>query len=122
MNASAIQAEFAASGVPAGEGLVYDDRTALKFISRAQEEGLAISAVEMVQPGEAGRIAPPRQRILADAERLKSWDQARSFIEMLAGRGLYFLVVIESPWSTRLARVRSVVGGLIRDQTSHPLP
>lgn len=121
MNKRSLHAEFVPAGHWGGEVPVYDDQTALEIIGRAQEVGLAVSGIEMVQPEELDRVDLPRPGILRDAERASSWVQARSFVEMLAGRGLYFAVVIESPWSTRLARVRSFARMIVHDNTSHPV-
>lgn len=122
MNARDLYAGFPPSAGRVGRLPVHDDRTALAFVDRARQAGLAISAIEMLRGDELGSVEPPAARILGGAERMSSWDDARSFIEMVAGRGLHFLVVVESPWSTRLARVRSAVSMLVRDSTSHRLP
>lgn len=122
MNARDLYAEFRPSAGRVGQLPVHDDRTALAFVDRARQAGLAISAVEMFRADALRIVEPPPARILGGAERMSSWDEARSFLEMVAGRGLLFLVVVESPWSTRLARVRSTVSMLVRDSTSHRLP
>lgn len=122
MNAKDIYLEFAAVGTPAGPALILDDHAALELITRAQQAGLAISEIEMVRPADLAHVDPLPRRMLRDAERFSSWNQARSFVEMLAGRGLYFLVAIESPWSTRLARLRSFVRMLVRDNTATRMP
>ncbi len=115
MTAKGLYEEFAAAGTTAGAALVFDDHTALELINRAQQAGLAISGIEMVRPTELGSVEPLPAQFLRDSERVSSWSDARSFVEMLAGRGVYFLVALESPWSTRLARLRSLVRMLVRD-------
>ena len=120
MTAKGLYEEFAAAGTTAGAALVFDDHTALELIKRAQEAGLAISDIDMVRPTELDSVLPAR--FLRDPERVSSWNDARSFVEMLGGRGLYFQVVLESAWSTRLARLRSAMRTVARDNTSSRLP
>ncbi len=122
MNAKSLYAEFAAAGTTAGAALVFDDHTAFELINRAQQAGLAISGIEMVRPTELGSVELLPARFLRDPERVLSWSDARSFVEMLAGRGVYFLVALESPWSTRLARLRSLVRMVVRDNTASRWP
>ena len=78
MNAGDLHAEFRPSAGQSGQLPVYDDRTALTFVDRARQAGLAISAVEMLRADELGSVEPPAARILGAAERMSSWDEARS--------------------------------------------
>ena len=122
MTAKGLYEDFAAAGTTAGAALVFDDHTALELVKRAQEAGLAISDIDMVRPTELDSVKLLPARFLRDPERVSSWNDARSFVEMLAGRGLYFQVVLESAWSTRLARLRSAMRTVARDNTSSRLP
>ncbi len=117
-----LYAKFASSAMMAGSVRVFDEHTALELIASAQEAGLAISDIEMVRSTDLNSVEPLPSRILDDAERALSWTQARSFVDMLAGRELYFVVVIESPWSTRMARIRAFLRMLVRDNTTTRLP
>ena len=83
---------------------------------------MAIAGIEMVHPGELDRREPLASRIVQRSARTASWNQARSYVEMLAGRGLYFQVALESRWSTRLARVREFMRLMGRDATSSRIP
>ena len=120
VNAKGLHQEFAAQALAVGSVFLFDEEATLDLISRAQQEGLAVSGIEMVRRADADRCEPLRGRMLRDSERLASWGQARSFVEMLAGRGLYFQVVFESPWSTRLARLRFMMRTVSHDSTSFP--
>ena len=120
VNAKGLHLEFAARALAVGSVFLFDEEAILDLIIRAQQEGLAISGIEMVRRADADRCELLRGRILRDSERRASWRQARSFVEMLAGRGLYFQIVFESPWSTGLARLRFMMRTLFHDNTSFP--
>ena len=122
MNAKSLYSEFAAKGTGAGPATVFDEYTALDLVNRAHQGGLAISGIEMVRPAELDDVEPLPGRVLRDSERLLSWSQARSFVEMLAGKGLYFQVALETPWSRRLAQLRSLGRMLVRDNTTSRVP
>jgi hypothetical protein len=118
VNAKQLSAKFADVGTSIGPLTFFDEHVALAFIRCAQESGLAISRVEMAGSDELHHVDRMPARILPDSERRTSWAHARSFVEMLAGRGLYFVVSLESPWSTRMARLRSMIRMVVRDNTS----
>jgi hypothetical protein len=122
MNAKELRREFATAAVATDPTFVYDERTALDLIARAQEEDVAIARIEMVRAEDLGRMEPPERRVLRDADRRASWRTAQSHVEMLAGRGLYFEVSLESAWSTTVARTRSFLRKLVFDGTSARLP
>ncbi len=122
MNAKRLASEFAATAIRTGPVFVLDEPTTLDLISRAQQENVAISGIDMVRPGDLDSFEPLENRLLSHLERLSSWRDARSFVEMLGGRGLYFQVMLESAWSTRLARLRSAMRTVVRDNTSSRLP
>ncbi len=106
MNGHRLQSEFAARGRRVGHVIVFDERTALNLIDRAEEKYVAVSAVESVRAEDLASYEPPSADAMNEAERLRSWASARDFVEMLAGRGLYFDVVFESRLATYFARLR----------------
>ena len=108
VSAKALRSELEGLGVTAGRTTVYDDRTALALIGRAEDEHVAVVGVEPVWRGHLSAYARPPARRLGDVERLRSWDSARAFVDALAGRGLYFDIVLEQPLATWLAKVRYV--------------
>ena len=122
MNAKRLTSEFAATAIRTAPALVLDEPTTLDLISRARQAKVAISGIDMVRPGDLDSFEPLENRLLSHLERLSSWRDARSFVEMLGGRGLYFQVMLESVWSTRLARLRSAMHTIARDNTSSRLP
>ena len=99
-------AEFDAQGLRAGSIVIFDERTALALLGRAEKEYIAVAGIDQVSPGERHRYEPLGGRRLADLERLVSWRQARSFVEALSGRGLYFEVVLERPLRTHVAKLK----------------
>ncbi len=122
MTAKRLASEFAATAIRTGPVFVLDEPTTLHLISRAQQENVAISGIDMVRPADLDSFEPLENRLLSHLERLSSWGDARSFVEILRGRELHFQVALESAWSTRLARLRSAMHTVARDNTSSRLP
>ena len=112
--------EFASMAKSVGPVYVFDEQTALDLIRRAREEDVAISGIEMVRPIDIDDFQSLGGSRLTRKKRRTSWGDARSFVEMLAGRGLYFQVAFESAWSTKLARFRASMQMAVRDGTSSP--
>jgi hypothetical protein len=105
--AGRVRREFAPRGVQAGTVVLFDEASALALIRRAEEERIAIAGVDQVRAEGLCDYDPLRGHALSPLERLSSWRQARLFVEGLAGRGLLFDVVLESPWRSYLALWRS---------------
>ncbi len=93
-------------GVEAGHTVVFDEDTAVALIDRAEHEYVAVASVEPIPREDLSLYEAPRGHAMTDMERLRSWSNARAFVENLSGRDLYFDVVFESWWATYLARFR----------------
>ena len=106
MTGAGLRSEFEGQGLRIGHVVVFDERTALKLIDRAEEEYVAVADVQSVRGADVDTYEAPNAHPMNEGERLGSWSKARDFVEMLAGRGLYFDVVLESRSSTYVARLR----------------
>ena len=104
MTAKELRSEFRAAAIGDSRTAVYDERTALELIDRAEREYVAVIGVEAIR--DPSQYAAPEGESLTDMERIKSWNNAREFVKDLCGRGLYFDVVLESPLATFLAKLK----------------
>jgi hypothetical protein len=106
MSARRLMAEFRTRGVAVGDGMVFDADTALALIRRAEQVYVAVVGVEQVRAEELDGYRPMSGRPLRDMERIRSWGSARSYVEALADRGLYFDVTLESGPATWVAKLK----------------
>jgi hypothetical protein len=106
MTGRALQAEFERQGVPAGRAMVFNEDTAVMLVNRAEDEYVAVASVEAIPKKDVPVYQAPRGYSMKDVERLRSWSNARAFVEDLSGRDVYFDVVFEPSWATYVARFR----------------
>ena len=106
MTSAALRSEFRDQGHRVGGAMVFDERTALALIARAEQEHIAIVDVDQVRPDTTSRYDTLGRSALKDMERYASWRQARLFVESLSDRGLYFQIALEPAYATLLAKLK----------------
>lgn len=106
MTAGKLLSEYGSLGLIAGGTLVFDASTALAPIDRAEQEYIAVVGVDPLGSDDLDAYEPMERRVLSDAERIRSWESARAFIEALSDRGLYFEVMLETAFATYLAKLK----------------